>query len=457
MTNVLEYLQVDSCDSGIATLEEREDCDFQDEDSTLENKSGDDDSSNSDSESGSESDSDTDEDESNKELEDKAPGSNCVKAEVNTQEHCEHCRIQQGQQEQVTPRRLSRGQYWLKLDAEGVYQCAVTGLIFEVTKAAVIKYSLLSWSKFANYIKEPWIVGGPIYDVTCTSTSVLTSIQFPHTFCLNEHSSDTTFKVFHFKNNGAEFEGSIDHSATHVKWQDVSRAVKLSGKKFIKIEKPPCQKLLQGGKKYRLISEPEAEITPEEIEFVDDSLLKVKSYIEVYLEQPVELTLSLVEMDSEETVWKAKLRECDWIQHNQNDNEQKRRTGSIRRRKSSNSLSEEELCNKRVKGNDTTDGTTTKTVLTDKQLMILAKKMGKDWKVIGIQCLNLSIEDIEQIEAKEEDINMYKCKMLRKWRDSEKNNGTAKHLYGCLNGQASHEVIEILKDHPPRILQNLGG
>ncbi|XP_060098379.1 caspase recruitment domain-containing protein 8-like [Heteronotia binoei] len=497
MTSGLVYVQGDSCDSGIATLEEKEDSDCQDEDSTLENNSGDDDSSSSDSESGSESDSDTvaDEDESSKELEDKASESNCVKAEFNTQQHCECCRIQQVQQEQITPRRFSRGQFWLQLDAEGVYQCAVTGLIFEVTKAAVIKYSLLSWSKFANYIKEPWIVGGPIYDVTCTSTSVLTSIQFPHALCLNDRLSDTTFKVFHFKNNGPEFEGSIDHSATHVKWKvsslspvgpvlqngdpvyyhgvvllykavndhpslsfrvyvasnndsfikDVSKAVKLSGKKFIKIEKPPCQKLLQRGKKYRLISEPEAEITPEEIEFVDDSLLKVKSYIEVYLEQPVELTLSLMELDSEETVWKAKLRECDWIQQIQNDNEQRRRISVSKRRKTSNSLSEEEFCNKRVKGNDTTDGMTVKTVLTDKQLMTLARKMGKDWKVIGIQYLNLSIEEIEQIEAKEEDINMYKCKMLRKWRDSEKNMGTAQCLYGCLNGHTSHEVIETLK------------
>lgn len=77
--------------------------------------------------------------------------------------------------------------------------------------------------------------------------------------------------------------------------------------------------------------------------------------------------------------------------------------------------------------------------------MILAKKMGKDWKVIGIECLNLSIEDIEQFEAKEEDINMYKFKMLRKWRDSEKNEGTAERLYGCLDGKVSHELIEILK------------
>lgn len=49
-----------------------------------------------------------------------------------------------------------------------------------------------------------------------------------------------------------------------LKFQDISRAVKHSKKKFIKIDKPPvCQKLLQNGKRYRLICEPEAEITPE--------------------------------------------------------------------------------------------------------------------------------------------------------------------------------------------------
>ncbi|XP_053169245.1 caspase recruitment domain-containing protein 8-like isoform X2 [Hemicordylus capensis] len=470
--------------------------DSESEVSALEYKGND--SCNGSSESNSESESDTDEadDKSNEELEEKAPLSYCVKSGVNIQQHCEHCRIQQGQQEQVTPRRLARGQFWLKLDAEGIYQCEITGLIFEVTKAAVIQYSLLSWSKYAAYVKEPWMVGGPIFDVTCTSPSVLTSIQFPHALCLKDCLSDMTFKVFHFKSNGAQFEQSVDHSATHVKWQvstlspvgplvqgngntpvyyhgvvilykvvndhpslsfrvyvasnddsfikDVSKAIKNSGKKFIKIEKPPCQKLLQGGKKYRLISDPEAEITPEEIEFANDSLLKVKSYIEVYMEQPMDLTLTLVELESNETVWKAKLRECDWIQHNQNDNEPKRRTNSIRRRKSSVSFSEDELGNKRLKENDTSDGAKPK--LTDQQLMSLAKKMGKNWKIIGIQHLGLSFVEIEQIEAKkEEDVNMYKFHMLQIWRDSKQNDGTAQSLYDCLNDDASCEVLDILK------------
>ncbi|XP_061490473.1 uncharacterized protein LOC133388530 isoform X1 [Rhineura floridana] len=496
MTSGQECGQVQASESDVSVLEDKDSNSSQDEDSAQENNSGND-SSKSGSKSSSESESDTDEADLNKSNEDPEKKElllHCVESEVNIQQHCERCKIPQEQKEQVTPRRFSRGQFWLKLDTEGIYQCTITGLIFEVTEAAVIEYSLLSWTKYAAYVKEPWIVVGPIFDVKCASPSVLTSIQFPHALCLNDNFSDRIFNVFHFKSNGPEFEHSSDYSTTHVKWRvsslspvgpviekydpvcyhgvvilykvvndhpslkfhvyiasnnssfikDVSKSVQRSTNRFIKIEKPPCNKLLEVGKKYKLTSVPEADILPEEIKFVDDSTLAQKHFFEVYLEQPTELVLSLMDVESEETVWKAKLRECDWILHNQNNNKQKRSTHSTKRRKSSTSLSEDELCNKRLKGNDTSDGIKAKTVLTDQQLMILAKKMGKNWKVIGIECLNLSIEDIQQIEAKEEDVNMYKCMMLRKWRDSEQNNGTAQSLYECLNGQASHEMLEIL-------------
>ncbi|NXD80592.1 NLR1A protein, partial [Halcyon senegalensis] len=88
------------------------------------------------------------------------------------------------QKEQVTPRRLAGGQHVVQLDGEGTYQCSLTGLIFEVTGAAKITYSLLSWSKYANLVEKPWIVGGPLFDVHCDSASALTSIQFPHSLCL---------------------------------------------------------------------------------------------------------------------------------------------------------------------------------------------------------------------------------------------------------------------------------
>ncbi|NXM82888.1 CARD8 protein, partial [Oenanthe oenanthe] len=88
------------------------------------------------------------------------------------------------QKEQVTPRRLAGGQFMVQLDAEGSYQCSITGLIFEVTGAARITYSLLSWSKYAQLVEKPWIVGGPLFDVRCSVPAVLSSLQFPHCLCL---------------------------------------------------------------------------------------------------------------------------------------------------------------------------------------------------------------------------------------------------------------------------------
>ncbi|XP_030893649.1 uncharacterized protein LOC115943919 isoform X2 [Leptonychotes weddellii] len=410
------------------------------------------------------------------------------------QPYCEHCNAENKHNEQVTPRLLSGEQFLLKLDTEGTYQCTETGLIFEVNRKVDIKYCVLSWSKYADLVVKPWVVGGPLFDVKCDPTC-LTSIQFPHSLCLGHHDANMTFKVLHVKSSGASLESTVDHSTTHVKWRvnslspvgpviqseetvyhhgavilykaidhnpslsfrvyiatnnesfikDISKSVKHSSKKFMKIDKPPvCQKLLQNGKKYRLISEPEAEITPEEIEFVDGSLLKLKSYIEVYLEQPVEFKLLLVEMDSEEIVWKAKLRECDWVQHDQNQNISKRSTNCNRRRKMTSSLPDEDVYDKRMKQVDTSDGAKTRTLLTDAQLITLAAKLGKEWIKIAIANLELEIGDIDDIREKKEDITMCNFRMLKKWQEKEQGNATAENLYKCLKN-VSVEVQDVMK------------
>nr|XP_008536304.1 PREDICTED: uncharacterized protein LOC103562913 [Equus przewalskii] len=303
-----------------------------------------------------------------------------------------------------------------------------------------------------------------------------------------------TFKVLHVKSSGALLESTVDHSATHVKWhvsslspvgpvmqseetvyhhgavilykaidhnpslsfrvyiatnnesfiKDISKSIKHSSKKFMKIDKPPvCQKLLQNGKKYRLISEPEAEITPEEIEFVDGSLLKLKSYIEVYLEQPVEFKLLLVEMDSEEIVWKAKLRECDWIQHDQNRNISKSSMSGNRRRKLSSSLPDEEAYDKRMKQVDTSDGVKARSLLTDAQLITLAGKLGKEWTEVAMASLALDTRDIDDIQEKK-DVTIYNFKVLKKWQEKEQGNATAQNLYNCLKN-VPVEVQDMLK------------
>ncbi|NXG23178.1 CARD8 protein, partial [Grallaria varia] len=88
------------------------------------------------------------------------------------------------QKEQVTPRRLAGGQFVVQLDAEGTYQCSLTGLVFEVTGPARITYCLLSWSKYAQHVEKPWMVGGPLFDVRCDAAGALACLHFPHSLCL---------------------------------------------------------------------------------------------------------------------------------------------------------------------------------------------------------------------------------------------------------------------------------
>uniref|UniRef100_A0A8C5U2X7 Caspase recruitment domain-containing protein 8 n=1 Tax=Malurus cyaneus samueli TaxID=2593467 RepID=A0A8C5U2X7_9PASS len=409
---------------------------------------------------------------------------------------CEHCRNGNDQTEQVTPRRLAGGQFMVQLDTEGSYQCSITGLIFEVTAAARVTYSLLSWSKYARLVQEPWIVGGPLFDVRCSSSGALSSLHFPHCLCLRDHGAGVTFKVLHIKGGAAALEPSAEFSGSHVRWavsslspvgplirspeplryhgavilykaldqhpsltfwvylatnnesfiKDIKKAVQHSNKKFLKIDKPAaCQKLLQEGKKYRLICEPQAEITPEEIEFVDGSLLKLKSYFEVYLETPDDITLSLLEQDSDETVWKAKLRERDWIHSEQNKNEQKRSTAGVKKRKPALSILEEEgLQSKKQKTGGAAEGMGAKS-LTDQQLLVIAKLLDRRWREIAIECLQMEMKDIEDIRAMEEEVILQKFLVLRKWRDREQGNGTAEALQSCLGDKATFEILQALQ------------
>ncbi|RXM31362.1 hypothetical protein EOD39_7085 [Acipenser ruthenus] len=370
----------------------------------------------------------------------------------------------------------------LILDNEGSYQCSVTGLMFEVSDKVKITYATLSWSKYGTYLKEPWKFIGPIFDVKC-DPNILKAIHFPHSLCLGDHESDMKFGVLHIKDNAPVIESSSDHSTSHIKWnvtslspvgpivqtsqhiehhgvvlvykvldshpsasfrvylatnnnsdiKDIYKDVRQSNKKYIKIDKPPtCQKLLEEKKKYRLISEPEADITPEEIQFTLDAV-KFKGYFEVYFEQPVSFKLSLVEADSDLTVWTTTLRE--WIKRNRS------------------SSSEEENDNKKFRGADTTDGSRSSKncqeplsiTITEQQLMRIAKVFGKEWKQLGISYLNISKNDIDQIQEEDkEDLAMQKFNMLLEWKKKAKDNATIKDLYYSLHDPDVPYVVKKL-------------
>ena len=73
-----------------------------------------------------------------------------------------------------------------KLEGQGTYECVLTGLIFEASEGVLVRYSILSWSKFNKFLQEPWMIAGPIFNVHTVNKdpSAIKLIQLPHCLCL---------------------------------------------------------------------------------------------------------------------------------------------------------------------------------------------------------------------------------------------------------------------------------
>ncbi|XP_026148625.1 uncharacterized protein LOC113121945 [Mastacembelus armatus] len=410
---------------------------------------------------------------------------------------CEKCKaIQQSHgNELVTPRRISKGRLQVQLEEEGTYECSVTGLVFETSERVLVRYSVLSWSKFGAFLRDSWKFAGPIFNVDTVNkdASVLKSIQFPHSVCLADPENEMTFSVLHIKDNRPLIEPTVDHSGSHVKWnvtslspvgpiiqtsqsvehhgvvlvykqlgcdnnnysfhvylatnsssdiKDIGKQVRGYKNRYMRIEKPPTCKLDEGT--YRLLSEPEGDIKPQDLKFTL-AVTKMKGYFEAFFEQPPPFRLSLIEINTDETVWSATIREGDCV----DNTEKKPRKRTISRQRSS-SPSEEETACKRPRWQDESDGV--KTVMTkgqdmsEKQLLQVAKRLGKEWKQVAIY-LDLNSRDLDDIQTVEKDVTMQKLKMLVEWKSRRRpGEATAYHLL---------QSVEELDDLPNEVLQTL--
>ncbi|RXN10877.1 LRR and PYD domains-containing 1b allele 3-like isoform X1 [Labeo rohita] len=438
---------------------------------------------------------------------------------------CEKCRALKCKILLCTDSFIRIQNVMLQLDAEGVYECSDTGLVFEVSQRVKITYCVLSWSKFSTFLTGLWKFAGPIFDVDC-DPSILKSVQFPHSLCLAaDKDNEVKFSVLHVKNSRGLIEPSADHSGSHVKWnvsslspvgpivqtsktaehhgvvqvfkevglensfsfrvylagnncsdmKDIRKAVRRANncrnnKKYIQVDKPPTC-MLEENRRYRLISEPMGHITPEVLQtqteiaalslscavyhvcvcvcvclqdmLFSPVIVEVKGYFEVFFEESPPFKLSLTEAESGHTVWTATIREA---------------------RKRHSSTSEEELGHKHVKkarGIDEADCNATAAApeLTDQQLMLVAKRMGKEWKVVAISCLGLSKQDLEELEAAEESVTMLKFNMLERWRRRQpKGKAGIQELHKCLkdNDDVPNEVIAVLDGESGRDLLCFG-
>lgn len=85
--------------------------------------------------------------------------------------------------------------------------------------------------------------------------------------------------------------------------------------------------------------------------------------------------------------------------------------------------------------------------LTEKELLRIAQKLGKEWQEVGIGCLGLERSRLDQIwEDNPRNVVMQSFEMLREWRRREKQEATAPRLRACLApASLDPEVLDLLQ------------
>ncbi|NXS50944.1 CRADD protein, partial [Balaeniceps rex] len=85
--------------------------------------------------------------------------------------------------------------------------------------------------------------------------------------------------------------------------------------------------------------------------------------------------------------------------------------------------------------------------LTERELMQVAQKLGKEWQETAIGCLELARSRLDQIrEDNPGNVVMQSFEMLREWRRREKREATARRLHACLtNANVDPELLDLLR------------
>ncbi|XP_053907648.1 uncharacterized protein LOC128849501 [Cuculus canorus] len=85
--------------------------------------------------------------------------------------------------------------------------------------------------------------------------------------------------------------------------------------------------------------------------------------------------------------------------------------------------------------------------LTEKELMQIAQKLGKEWQEVGIICLGLERNRLDQIrEDNPRHVVLQSFEMLREWRRRQKDDATAPRLRACLAAASlDPELLDLLQ------------
>ncbi|XP_071672062.1 caspase recruitment domain-containing protein 8-like isoform X4 [Patagioenas fasciata] len=103
---------------------------------------------------------------------------------------------------EVTPkitRASGKHMYQAHLPGEGVFQCSITGLGFEVKSAVTVTYRYATWTRhLSRDDQETWVPAGPLFHIA-VQPGVVRAVRLPHFICLAEDIDTNPCFIAHFE------------------------------------------------------------------------------------------------------------------------------------------------------------------------------------------------------------------------------------------------------------------
>ncbi|NWX00661.1 CARD8 protein, partial [Caloenas nicobarica] len=85
------------------------------------------------------------------------------------------------------------------LPGEGVFQCSITGLSFEVKSAVTVTYRYATWTRhLSKGDQETWVPAGPLLHIV-VQPGVVRAVRLPHFICLAEDVDTSPCFIAHFE------------------------------------------------------------------------------------------------------------------------------------------------------------------------------------------------------------------------------------------------------------------
>ncbi|KAF1373380.1 hypothetical protein PFLUV_G00259960 [Perca fluviatilis] len=105
--------------------------------------------------------------------------------------------------------------YRFRCPGPGVFQCALTGLVFVTTQEAELLYNTVQWDE-SLLQSAGRMAAGPLYDIKCSEEAAVCQLHFPHCEIIDAPLPDGLLSVVHITDDGMSILEPLEITDTHV-------------------------------------------------------------------------------------------------------------------------------------------------------------------------------------------------------------------------------------------------